>query len=221
MPVVKKNRSLISNRDEAMARVWAACANSTDAARAPRAVKTAAERYLRERDDVRDDRAMERAIESMHDAARKTIIRAVDGRRFLLRAPMQTLDCSVRNGRLTLRALETGGAPPSPLDDISSLIQRLTCNTTVFPFRRCSQCNRVFARRGRQLYCSQRCTRDAERERRRHDEQYKERHKAATQSYRARQRKKKAATAIRGRRQQGATGPRLRTSARRRGMRCL
>lgn len=172
-------------------RVWAACANAThprDIASAE-ARKLAKQRYLKEADDPADPGAIDAALASMIAAARRIVRRALDGKTFVL-STHEKWHCRLNDtGQMQRRLIFAPPLPADPVEDLATLVAR---SRTLFPFRRCARCRTIFARHGRQEYCTTVCTRQAELEKRKGDDAYKKRQRDAMRAYRRRKKRAKA-----------------------------
>lgn len=169
------------------AAAWAACANMATAGTiAPPPVLALASRYLRDHEDTSDELAMAAALDSMTAAVKKYVVDPLDspGHRFTVLA-VSSWRCTVSaDGRIARQPVHVTELPRTPEADLQALI---SAAGSVFPFRRCPVCNAFFARTGRQVYCTPRCTERAELKQRSSSDSYKKKHRERMRRLRSEQ----------------------------------
>ena len=155
---------------------WAACANmAIGATSTPESVREFASRYLGDREDKSDELAMSGAVRAVIAAAQQYIVDPLSSptHRFTVHAVL-SWRCTVGPGGRLARQPVHMTVPRTPEADLQTLI---SASGSLFPFRRCPVCNAFFARTGRQVYCTPRCTERAELKQRSSSDSYKKKHR--------------------------------------------
>lgn len=168
------------------AATWADCANvAIGATSTPESVREFASRYLGDHEDKSDELAMAMAVKAVIAAAQQYIVGPLSSptHRFTVHAVL-SWRCTVGpDGRLARQPVHMT-VPRTPEADLQALI---SASGSLFPFRRCPVCSAFFARTGRQVYCTPRCTERAELKQRSSSDSYKKKHRERMRKLRSEQ----------------------------------